>query len=320
MPREPADLTAEEVGAIVREHWDDGVVAATFVPLGDDAAHWVCAGKHRPRWFVTADDVTADGRLEELFDAYAAARELAARGHHVVVPTVPPGSGAGEAVGVVHGGLLLTVTGYLEGEPGPGDYADDNQRALIAGALGALHADRPPVRTPLWRPGPRSWGAVAQALESPVAWRSGPFGGPVRAALREHASTLQGLHRRYAALAAQALEGRDQWVLTHGRPHTGNVLWLAGGPVLVDWESLRVAPRERDLRTVLRGAQGVEPLSAYTAHGGRADLDDDLVELFDLDEWLGAVARAAARLAGPHAGDGDDEGVRAALLEELAAR
>ncbi len=236
------------------------------------------------------------------------------------MPTVAPGSGAVDAVGVVHGGLLLTVTGYLEGEPGPGEYADDNQRSLIAGALGALHADRPPERTALWRPGPRSWGVMVQSLESPAAWRSGPFGGPVRAALREHDSMLRALHGRYLALAAQALEGRAEWVLTHGRLHTGNVLWLAGGPVLVDWESLRVAPRERDLRTVLRGAHGVEPLSAYTAHGGRADLDDDLVELFDLDEWLGAVARAAARFAGPHAGDGEDEHVRDALLEELAAR
>ncbi len=332
MPAEPADLTAEDVGVIVREHWDAGVVTTTFVPLGDDAAHWVCAGKHRPRWFVTADEVTADGRLEELLDTYAAARELATLGHHVVVPTVPPGGGQGlEApVGVVHGGHLLTVTGYLEGESGPGEYADDNQRALIAGALGALHAAVPPVRAHVWLPGPPLRAEMTGLLEaSGTPWASGAFGDSVRTALLRSASTLWRLYARYDELAAVAQERRGDWVLTHGQPHTGNVLWRLGGPVLVDWESMRVAPRERDLRTVLRGADGAEPLTAYTAHGGTPELDGDLVELFDLEGWLGAVARGALRFAGGPAGLDDDRGhpppagderLRAALLEELAAR
>ena len=117
------------------------------------------------------------------------------------------------------------------------------------------------------------------------------------------------LYRRFDQLAAQALEGRERWVPTHGEPHTANVLWQLGGPVLVDWESLRVAPRERDLRTVLRGADGAEPLSAYVAHGGTAELDDDMVELFDLEWWLWEVAEYAVRFHGPHDGDDDDVAV-----------
>ena len=46
-------------------------------PRGAGAHHWVVSGKHQPRWFVTADDVGAPGRLEELLDTYAAARDLA---------------------------------------------------------------------------------------------------------------------------------------------------------------------------------------------------------------------------------------------------
>jgi spectinomycin phosphotransferase len=85
--------------------------------------------------------------------------------------------------------------------------------------------------------------------------------------------------------------------------------------VLVDWESLRLAPRERDLRTVLRGADGAEPFSAYVAHGGIADLDDHMVELFDLEWWLSEVADYAVRFSRPHAGDAEEERFHKAFLE-----
>ena len=51
---------------------------------------------------------------------------------------------------------------------------------------------------------------------------------------------------------------------------------------------------------VLRGADGAEPLSAYVAHGGTAELDDDMVELFDLEWWLWEVAEYAVRFHAPH--------------------
>ena len=317
MLTEPADLTPETVLDVLREHWDAGVVTTVHLPRGAGAHHWVGSGRHQPRWFVTADDVSADGRLEELLDTYAAARELAAQGHHVVVPTVAP-EAESSGIGVVVGPYLVTVTAYLEGEAGPGEYADDNQRALIAGALGALHAASPPARTRAWTPGPprrSELGVLLTRLDR--SWSAGPFGESVRNALRRSGTELGRLYQRYDQLAAQALADPGRWVPTHGEPHTANVLWLLGGPVLVDWESLRVAPRERDLRSVLRGADGAEPLSAYVAHGGTAALDDDMVELFDLEWWLWEVAEYAVRFHGPHDGDEDDARFHQAFLEEV---
>jgi spectinomycin phosphotransferase len=324
MLTEPRDLPTATVLEIVREHWDPDVASAAFVPVGAGAHHWVCAGRRMPRWFVTADDVTTSGRLEELLDTYAAARELAGRGHHVVVPTVPPGGGvdpdgAGEApVGVVVGAYLVTVTGYLEGASGSGEYADDNQRALVAGALGELHADTAPVRGRTWAPGPPMRAELLQllaTLDSP--WRSGPMAESVRTALQANVVALHRLYERHDELATRAEAGRSGWVPTHGEPHTANVVWRPAGPVLVDWESLRLAPRERDLRTVLRGADGAEPLSAYVAHGGTGALDDDMVELFDLEWWLWDVADFSVRFFRPHTGDADDVRFHAALLSEL---
>jgi spectinomycin phosphotransferase len=314
---EPEDLTPDVVLDVVREHWDPGAVSAGYSPRGAGAHHWVVSGRHQPRWFVTADDVSANGRLAELLDTYAAARELAERGHHVVVPTVAPLTDQ-TGVGVTVGAYLLTVTPYLEGEPGSGAYADDNQRALIAGALGGMHADPVPARIRAWIPGPplrSDLGRLMARLDRP--WTGGPFSESVRAALQRSARELDRLYQRFDELAAKAVEERDHWVPTHGEPHTANVLWQLGGPVLVDWESLRAAPRERDLRTVLRGADGAEPLSAYVAHGGTADLDDDMVELFDLEWWLWEVASYAVRFHGPHSGDADDERFHEAFLAEV---
>ena len=314
---EPQELVAGAVLGLIREHWDHGAVSCAYLPHGAGAHHWVASGRHQPRWFVTADDVGAHGRLGELLDTYAAARELAQRGHHVVVPTLTPETEP-HGVGVVVGAYLLTVTPYLEGEPGPGDYADDNQRALIAGALGALHAERSPARARPWVPGPplrAELSALLDRLDSP--WTAGPFGESVRTALQRSGPELGRLYRRFDQLAARARDARDDWVPTHGEPHTRNVLWRLGGPVLVDWESLRIAPRERDLRTVLRDADGAEPLSAYVAHGGTADLDDDMVELFDLEWWLWNMAIFAIRFSGPHDGDDDDERFHNVFLEEV---
>ena len=331
---EPEDLTSAEVLAIVAEHWDAKARHCGFVPRGAGSQHWVVSGRHLPRWFVTADDVSAPGRLDELQDTYAAARALAGDGLVTVVPTVAPGGGgagenvggggAGEnvgggGVGVVDGRWLLTVTPYVEGEWGPGDYADDAQRTLVARALGALHAAPPPARIRSWEPGPPSRADLERVLATVDGprWTSGPFGESVRIALQDNAPQLRSLLRRYDVLAAAAVRHRGDWVPTHGQPHTANVLWGEAGPLLVDWESLRVAPRERDLRAVLRDADGAEPLSAYVAMGGSLDLDADRVELFDLEWWLGETAAYAVQFHAPHTGDTDEVRFHREFLEEV---
>lgn len=312
----PEDLSTEEVLRVVQEHWDPKVRSGALFPQGSGAPHWVCGGARHPRWFVTADDVTAPGRLAEREAAYAAARRLAHKGLHFVVPTVAP---VGGGIGVRHGRHLVTVTAYHEGESGPGPYADDNQRALVAHEIGLLHATRPPRRAPVWKPGLASRSELVQLLETvdDTQWDTGPFGESVRTALRDNRPRLLRLFARFDVLAAQALASRKTWVVTHGEPHTANVLWRLGGPVLLDWESLRLAPRERDLRVVLRDAESAEPLSAYVASGGTVDLDADMVELFDLELGLTGTARSAVWFSRPHVGNADEARLHEAFLDEV---
>src|SRR5581483_7089112 len=79
-------------------------------------------------------------------------------------------------------------------------------------------------------------------------WLGGPFGEPARSALREHESSVRyglAVHDRWAS---KAVASRAAWCLTHGEPSGTNLLRDQHGAVyLVDWESARIAPPERDL-------------------------------------------------------------------------
>jgi len=69
---------------------------------------------------------------------------------------------------------------------------------------------------------------------------------------------------------------------------------------LIDWESLRLAPRERDLATLV--------------HAGVAtDGDPAMIRLFDLEWRLSEVWSFARWLQGPHEGDADDRAALAGL-------
>ena len=94
------------------------------------------------------------------------------------------------------------------------------------------------------------------------------------------------------------------YVVTHGEPHVRNQ-WLARGRTwLIDWESLLVAPRERDLATLV--------------HEGRdVDHNPAMVRLFDLEWRLSEIWSFAQWLQGPHAGDTDDHTALGGLTEEL---
>src|SRR4029453_14832470 len=71
LPRAGEDLPPDVVLHVLREHWDPSVASVAYLSRGAGAHHWVASGRHRPRWFVTADVLGAgEGRLEELLDTY----------------------------------------------------------------------------------------------------------------------------------------------------------------------------------------------------------------------------------------------------------
>ena len=125
---EPEDLAPDTVLDIVRDEWLPAWSRRrTCRGAPARTTGWAVASTSRAG-FVTADHVGgACRRLEELLDTYAAARDLQDGATTWCAAVAPRSEPTG--VGVVRGTYLLTVTPYLEGAPGPGEYADEQQRA-----------------------------------------------------------------------------------------------------------------------------------------------------------------------------------------------
>ena len=65
--------------------------------------------------------------------------------------------------------------------------------------------------------------------------------------LDAHAPDLDVLLRTYEDLARRVASREDRFVITHGEPHAANAITAPSGLVLVDWDTVLLAPPERDL-------------------------------------------------------------------------
>jgi Predicted choline kinase involved in LPS biosynthesis len=130
---------------------------------------------------------------------------------------------------------------------------------------------------------------------------------PARRLLRAHAGRIEGWLTELDRLGAHA--GRGEWVVTHGEPHPGNLIRTAAGLRLVDWDTVRLGPPERDLWLV---TDDPELLGAYTRATGRP-IDPGALELHRLRWRLADIAEVVDTLRRPH-GDGADA---AAALRHL---
>lgn len=191
---------------------------------------------------------------------------------------LPVGFGAHHWAASVDGlrTLFVTFDGLL-----PRHTAEELEAAYL---LARLHATAPPSRTPEWRPLVEATFAddLVALLEDP--WQTGPYGVPARQALVERLRDISRWTDRYHSLAEAALAEREAWVPTHGEPDTANHLVTATRRYLVDWESLKLAPRERDLRN----------LPEVPRWSGPRPADPRMLEMFDLEWRLDEISQYAA--------------------------
>lgn len=325
MTTEPPDLPASRVLAEVRAGWDESVVDIEHVPWGagsfPDAFHWVVRGNEGPRWFATADLVSTDVDRGRRLAAYETAAALA---EHMQFVLAPEHDRAGRIAIALAPGYLVSVSRYVAGESGPGPYVDETEREAVARMLGHLHSSGRPGSVRIWQPR-FGWRGDAQrtdllrVLEDDTGV-GGPFAARVRWLVGEAREALLNGLTRFDLLAAAMRGSMDRWVLTHGQPDTANLLRTTDGTMLVNWESVAVAPRERDLRHVLEAGRGAEAMQAYVSAGGRAGaLSPDTLELFELEWRLSDVAEHALRFSGPHQGTDDDLRFLNDLDAQLAA-
>jgi spectinomycin phosphotransferase len=255
-----------------------------------------------PRLFVTLDELGRRHSTESLEAAYAAADELAALGLEFVVASLPNHRGRYTAP---LAGRSLSCAPWTDGAPaGPGSIDNNGLAVQNVEALARLHAAAPPAGMPSWQPrvGEDFGDFLAGMVNSP--WQTGPYGDRARGVLGQRIDAIRRWTDCYHELRRRADE--LPWVPTHGEPHTANQLVTDRGIVFVDWESVALAPRERDLGTLV--------------DSGYAELvapNWEMVELFDLEWRLGELAEYAARFSQTHTGTDSDRAAFDDLTTEL---
>ena len=302
MREPPSHLTDETVLAAVRDRWLPEVDAVEHVAVGFGAWHWRATVAGRPTLFVTLDRLGGRHTFDSLDAAYRGAATLASAGLGFVLA---PSATVDGAATVALGDDRLSATPWVEGTSGDGALRDPVEARRTARMLDALHAAQPPAGLPRWTPlvGADLPDLIGHRVRTP--WDSGPYAERARIALEARLADLDRWVRRYLDLAGRT--DPAGWVATHGEPHTRNQLRTTDGrTLLVDWESLKLGPRERDLRYLVD--QG---------HGARCRADPDPVEMLDLEWRLDEVAQYAEWFHAPHTGTESDRVALGGLLHEL---
>ncbi|MDT0309286.1 phosphotransferase [Streptomyces sp. DSM 44917] len=287
MRTRPDGFEEGTLAGALRRYWGLPVSGVRYAPVGFGDYHWEANGEGA-RWFVTLTDLLP--RPDEGFATLRAAMETAAAlagdaGLDFVVAPLPTRDG--RRVLRLGERYALAVFPFVEGEAGTfGDPFPPAERAEVLRLLDALHGSTAAVGgVPVWTPalpGRPAFEAALEELERP--WPGGgPYAEPARALLARHgAGALREVLAAYDALVAEVAARGHAPVVTHGEPHPGNVLRAPGGGLLlVDWDTVGLAPRERDLWHLGEEAAaeaGADP-AALRMCRLRWDLDDVLIYL-----------------------------------------
>jgi spectinomycin phosphotransferase len=323
---EPDDLDRADLAAALAAGWGLTGAELEYVPEGGGSHHWRCqAGAERR--FVSVDDLTAthraamdeDAAFAALERAYGVAGALHDRaGLDFVVAQIPDRNGRRlRRVGRRH---AVRVEPVIEGTPGVfGKYSAGDRRS-VAELLAALHraTDRVPTGLPevtdLRIPSRAALEAALADVDRP--WRSGPWAEPARALLAARAEDVAERLAGHDAVAERVGETRVEWVVTRGEPHGGNVIRdPAGGLHLIDWDTVMLAPRERDLQMVLDDE--LTGWEEYRAAAGPVELDLDALGVYRRLWALADIASFTAVLRRPHEDTVDMRHAHDALVSYL---
>lgn len=300
MRDQPEDLSADLICRLVGEHWRLPVDRVDYAPIGAGSYNWIAQSNGTPRWFVKCDPSAG---FDELVLRLRTVVALHDGGLEFVVAPLPDADG--EPLRIVTSRWAMSVFPFLDGDRvGRGPWPAGFDLEPMAELLGRLHAAPVPDFAPRWpRPDdvlPRSLADLLPDLDPP--WSGGPYSVDAQAILRTARPGLDRLLRRFHELKDRLDKDSGPWVGTHGEPHSANVMLTDAGELrLVDWDSIRVAPPEREFRQsrVLNDATAYEKLLEGT------EIRPYVRELFTIEWDLMELRWYAQRLHEQHAA-GDD--------------
>jgi len=314
-------LTEHDLAGALRRHWGIETVHLRYAPVGWGSHHWVLTARDGSARFVTVDELDTrrdraeeprEQVLERLASAFGAARALADAGSELVVAPTPGEDGS--LVTRVSDAFTVAVHPLVEGESFSwGHPMSAEHRAAVLAMVVEVHAAPARVRdlAPVDDYAIQHRDSLEAALHEGdegggggAAGPSGPYAAQVARLVDDHATALRAALATYDDLVAGATQPTDAAVvLTHGEPHPGNTMRAADGWRLIDWDTARVAPPERDLWLMDPGDGSVH--EAYVAATGR-ELSHALLELYRRRWDLSDVAVDVARFRRPHRGSDED--------------
>jgi aminoglycoside phosphotransferase (APT) family kinase protein len=323
----PAGLPDEVLIGALRAGWDLAPITAEYQPLGFGSHHWHATAEGGAAWFVTVDELTTrlrtaadtrDAAYQRLGRALRTARALSGAGASFVV--APVRTAAGDVLARIGDEYAVAVYPYVTGQAGRwGDTVTPADRQAVLSLLTRVHAAPESVRAGAGRDDFLLAGAdnLRGALgDLARAWDSGPYAEPARRLLARHARDLEAMLARRDRLAGQAGARPERLVLTHGEPHPGNFIRSGRQWMLIDWDTVLVAPPERDLWHLDPGDGSIA--ASYRELTGREILASGL-DLYRQTWLLADITSSVAGLRREHAGTGDARMEWEILTASLAA-
>ncbi|MEV6711149.1 phosphotransferase [Lentzea sp. NPDC051208] len=223
----PSGLPEHELKAGLARYGITG--KPVFAPVGFGDYHWTVYD----RWFTSVSDLTT----KPLAGLRQAMETAASLGEQLPFVVAPVRSDDGETVVLLNDRYALSVFPYVTGRSGS---FGDPVHAGVTELLTALHRCEPPADTPVAPIDVPAAAVLAALLDEPGEW----FSEQAREIFVAHTGIVR---EKLAELDLLAGELTDERVVTHGEPHAGNVIHTPQGLVLVDWDTVGLAPPERDL-------------------------------------------------------------------------
>jgi spectinomycin phosphotransferase len=309
-------IAREAVVGALHAQWGLHVTQVDYLAVGAGAYHWDVRSADGRRWFVTCDDlqtkpwfgVQHDAVFAGLRCAYRTAMALRRAGLEFVVAPEP--SASGEAAERVDERHSLSVLPYVDGAAGEwGGHADRRRRQEVVTMLARLHQTEAPASTPH-----RAFALPGRAdLEAALGdigqrWDSGPFAEAGRHELLAGEDAAHDMLADFDHAVDRFASDDAPAVVTHGEPHPVNTVETPNGLVLIDWDTVGVAHRERDLWMIADD----EALAIYARLTGVA-IDPAAVAAYRVLWSLADLAAYTQQLRDRHSGDADDEFAVAAI-------
>jgi Phosphotransferase enzyme family len=330
----PVCLASSVIASAVTRGWGLQLVSLRYLAVGGGSHHWIARTPESAKYFLTVDDLGGkpwlgtdpDVVFRGLRAAYDTAVTLrdAARLAWVVAPLCSLG---GERACRLTPRYSLAVFPFIAGQPGRWGYLRERDRAGLVLILAELHK-----ATPAAEPGsPRRDMELHERevledaldhLEQP--WTGGPFAERARRELASRAGAVADWLTEFDDLAARLRHSGPRKVVTHGEPHPGNIIRVGSRLMLVDWDTVALAPPERDLWMLDDEAGPAGPagsadsagrggaLARYSALTGTA-IDGTAISFYRLAWKLADIAAFTGVLRSAHIRTRDTEHAWTAL-------